>query len=369
MPRHTRIPSLDGLRAVSIVFVLSAHATGTLHYPFHYALDGGLGVRIFFVISGFIITHLMLDEEHQTGSVSLRQFYRRRALRILPPFWCYLATIAILGWIGVFHIQPLPDLIEPLTFTNGFWFWSWRTLWETVHSWSLAIEEHFYLLWPMAFVLLGSRRRRIVILALLLFFGPVMRGWLFDHPTKMTLMWTILGNFDMLGWGCLLALLIDRHPHLIQQIVKWRPWLGRLLAIVVIQYCPLYFWRAFNRVCPPMSSLALSMSAQAIAVAYLIASLTEIRRGILYRVLNNPIAVYIGLWSYSLYLWQQLFLHETSSPRWWEIWPTNIVLAFATAIASYYLIERPMRRFRGPRRSERLIAHENSATSEPMLVL
>jgi peptidoglycan/LPS O-acetylase OafA/YrhL len=368
MSRTPRIPSLDGLRAVSILFVMSSHAAGTAGFPIHFALDGALGVRIFFIISGYIITRLMLDEEARAGRVSLRSFYRRRFLRILPPLWCYLGTIAVLGALGVFRIYPLSDLVEPLTFTNGLWFWPNRSLWQTVHCWSLTIEENFYLLWPTAFLLLGAPRRRLLLLAMLLLAGPPVRGWIFEHPTRSGLMWTILGQFDMLAWGCFLAVASQQYAGVVRRVTRWRPSVGRMAAVAIIQFSPWYFWRAFVRVCPPMSAMALSMSAQAAAITYLIASLVEVRQGLLYRALNSSIAVRVGLWSYSLYLWQQLFLHGSSAPRWWEKWPTNIFVAILLGIASYHLIEQPMQRLKGPRPGERagdVIDAACGATSAP----
>src|SRR5437764_10948892 len=105
-PGGLRIPSLDGLRAVSILFVLAGHLSGTQGFPtLPHALSGNLavfGVRVFFVISGFLITSLLLDEESRTGTVSLRRFYFRRTMRIFPPFYTYVACIALasaLGWV------------------------------------------------------------------------------------------------------------------------------------------------------------------------------------------------------------------------------------------------------------------------------
>src|SRR5205823_7501140 len=99
--RETRIPSLDGFRAVSIIMVVLHHATKTALFPpqltaaLKYAINGNLGVRIFFVISGLLITSLLLKEEDQRGKISLPLFYERRAARILPVYWTYILTVFV----------------------------------------------------------------------------------------------------------------------------------------------------------------------------------------------------------------------------------------------------------------------------------
>ena len=145
-PQHVnRLPSLDGLRAVSIVLVLGAHLTGTRYYPvpdswvFHEYAQ--LGVRIFFVISGFLITSLLLKEREKTGRVDLRGFYRRRFYRIMPVAYLYMLTVAITAW----GTLPVRDIAGAFTYTINF---NTHATWLLGHFWSLANEEQFYLLWP-----------------------------------------------------------------------------------------------------------------------------------------------------------------------------------------------------------------------------
>jgi len=143
-----RLPSLDGWRALSILMVLGAHTTHTTGFPeelrplFLWVFDGALGVRFFFCISGFLITYLMLQEAERTGRMSLRDFYVRRTLRILPVYFLYLAVL-----LGLQCTTPLKltagEWAASLTFTADFASGQWLN----GHLWSLAVEEQFYLLW------------------------------------------------------------------------------------------------------------------------------------------------------------------------------------------------------------------------------
>jgi peptidoglycan/LPS O-acetylase OafA/YrhL len=151
-----QIPSLDGLRAVSFLVVFAAHA-GLEVVP------GGFGVTVFFFLSGYLITTLMRVEAERTGHVSLKHFYLRRALRILPPFYIVLTAataLAEIGFLGDTRPQLRPVLSQVLHFTN-YWIAAhgWRGIAPgTGVYWSLAVEEHFYLLFPAVFLALSRLR-------------------------------------------------------------------------------------------------------------------------------------------------------------------------------------------------------------------
>lgn len=149
-PRH--IPSLDGLRALSILLVIVLHTLlrhslyKFIPFPLRLLGNGALGVFIFFVISGYLITTLLLREQQATSAISLRSFYLRRAFRILPPLYAYLLFLAILGVTGHLPGMNLRELLTALTLTRNY---AHNVgLWAMEHLWSLCIEEQFYLLWP-----------------------------------------------------------------------------------------------------------------------------------------------------------------------------------------------------------------------------
>ena len=148
------IPSLDGLRAVSICLVLLAHASWFLPVwltrtsPFRYIVGSGTnGVAAFFVVSGFLITSLLLNEQQKTGSISLKRFYFRRTLRIFPPYYAFM--LVMLGLWATHFVNLDPAAVKAaLTYT-----WALIPLQQEsgliAHCWSLSIEELFYLLWPL----------------------------------------------------------------------------------------------------------------------------------------------------------------------------------------------------------------------------
>jgi peptidoglycan/LPS O-acetylase OafA/YrhL len=166
----SKIPYLDGLRGYSILTVVIAHCLQSVHLP-QWLMpakllfgNGVLGVDIFFAISGFLITTLLLREWQQSGSISLRAFYERRVARIFPAAYTYIAIIAVLAMIGVVQIR------WDAFFAASFFTWNYGTLLNLFagskdiqlfnHFWSLSLEEQFYLLWPGCLLLFGPQRSR-----------------------------------------------------------------------------------------------------------------------------------------------------------------------------------------------------------------
>lgn len=152
----TRLPSLDGLRAVSIALVFLGHLSGTKGFPNLVQIGdyAHLGVVAFFVISGFLITRLMLLEHAKFGDVSLRLFYARRALRLLPAAYTYTLCVGLMWAAGFIQLHSR-DMWHVLTYTVNYQI---DRSWDFGHLWSLSVEEQFYLLWPFMFVLFKPKR-------------------------------------------------------------------------------------------------------------------------------------------------------------------------------------------------------------------
>lgn len=156
---HARLSSLDGLRAISIALVIFEHLRRTRGYTLgdlnaYFGDYGRLGVTVFFVISGFLITTLLLRERERRGSISLKGFYLRRAVRIFPAFLAFMAFIIVaheMGWIQLNRY----DLVSAFTYTVNY---HPGRSWYIGHLWSLSVEEQFYLLWPLALVVLSRTR-------------------------------------------------------------------------------------------------------------------------------------------------------------------------------------------------------------------
>lgn len=349
----THISSLDGLRAVSIGLVIVAHAAATagapawLDRPMITSL-GNVGVRFFFVISGFLITTLLLRDLDRYGQVRLELFYARRALRILPAFACYVAVMWTLYLAGVidlnFHVptrqhvdSAIPDLLHAITFTANY---SHDYNWYFNHLWTLSVEEQFYLLWPFTLYFLGLRRGLIVGCAILLI-APLIRLAMFSFGSgpEIALSREFQAVADALATGCLAAILHNRLTGnaFFAGLVRW-PAIPIGGALVAFGYGAALVSRP--------AAYVFGQTAANIGIVLLIQHVVRHPEGWASRVLNTRPFVAVGVLSYSLYLWQEPFLYFLPRTTWATSFPQNIVLAFAAALASYFIVERPMLRLK-----------------------
>ncbi|HEY2516738.1 MAG TPA: acyltransferase, partial [Polyangiaceae bacterium] len=201
----SRIPSLDGLRAISITLVLLFHMAGTRNSPFdgntHFSL-AEMGVRVFFVISGFLITSILTSEIKKRGRISLGKFYFRRALRLFPAFYAFLAVVLLLVNLGLAEIKPW-DVLAAVGYAMNY---HPDHAWVFGHCWSLAVEEQFYFLWPAVLGLLGVRRG-IGFAAVYLALAPVIRvvEWHFFPAWRVGIGQTFPTIADAIATGCVLA--------------------------------------------------------------------------------------------------------------------------------------------------------------------
>ena len=348
------LPSLDGLRAISIALVLLGHLSGTRGFA---TLDLGigdyahLGVIVFFVISGFLITRLMLLERIRNGRVSLKLFYERRALRLFPASYTFIACVCLLSIAGVFHLRPT-DIWHAVTYTVNYLPNRGK---QIGHLWSLSVEEQFYLIWPLTFVLMGPRRAGWVAFGVVLF-GPCARfgDWLFLRGTPYHDLEMFPMVADSLAMGCLLAKLSGWLETKNWYLQLFRPAysIGLVALILVI-----------NRYMGYSVVSVFGSSIINLALAVLIHRCVYHARDAVGRVLNwKPIA-FVGVLSYSLYLWQQLFLNRESS-AWENTFPQNLAFAIAAALASYFLLEKPLlklrSRLRAPGTSEQVPASSST---------
>lgn len=331
-----RIPSLDGLRAVAIALVIVSHYCREVNWGDSFGL-GSLGVRVFFIISGYLITDLLLNELDQHGCINLPRFYFRRTIRIFPAFYFYVACmllISALGWGTLSFRAALPAL----TYTSNYFGPSVHGLIR--HTWSLATEEQFYLIWPAVLAMSGRRRGLLVLLALLVL-APLSGHLLsqcFGHP--------IPAFFNgPIGIGCLLSI---ARGYLHKRVLYLR-WVhsvaGLLLPLVILASSLEVLHRDGAR--DAVSSLVANVS-----IALWLDQAVVNARGPIGSVLNNPIVVYIGALSYSIYLWQQPFLGITNALSLngrAELLVAPIAKLGAIVVctaASYYLVERSMLRMR-----------------------
>jgi peptidoglycan/LPS O-acetylase OafA/YrhL len=360
LPRQ--IPSLDGLRGTAIALVIFGHACAThlapafLDRPFLTSL-GNVGVRLFFVISGFLITTLLLRDIEQHGQIRLRTFYLRRTLRIFPAVFFYIGVIWLLYLAGLIDLtfklgsrqyveSAVPDLIHAITFTQNY---NHDYNWYFNHLWSLSVEEQFYLLWPFTLFFLGARRGFIVGIVILLA-APIIRGamYLFGSGPEIALSREFQAVADALATGCVFALMHNRlseNTAYVGFIQRWA--IPVAIILVALGYGIAFMSR-------PLAYVFGGTFAN-IGMVLLLQNIVRYPDQLVGQICNFKPLAWIGVLSYSLYLWQQPFLYFGSS-AWVCSFPQNIFLAFAAAMASYFVIEKPFLRLK-----EKMSATANAA--------
>ena len=329
-----RVPSLDGLRAVSIALVFAHHVAGTPGSVMpaslaNYLALGELGVRVFFVISGYLITGLLLQELNQHETIRLGRFYFRRTMRIFPPYYAFVLALAVGQATGLLGLLS-GDILHAFTYTSNY---HPIRSWYTGHTWSLGVEEQFYLLWP-AVLLLAGRRRGMMVAASMLLLCPMIR---LAESQLLPQFESGLGHrfetmADALAVGCLLAGLRDRliRQPLYSRLLKSR-FFVLVPAIVILTNLMHDHWRPF---------IAVGFTVMNVGIALTVDWCVTNHQGRIGRFLNARPVVYVGIISYSLYLWQQLFLNRSGESV-VNIFPLNLMLAILAALVSFYLIERP----------------------------
>jgi peptidoglycan/LPS O-acetylase OafA/YrhL len=349
-----RIPTLDGLRAVSILAVLVGHVAGTAGFPTQATavianpiVDiAYLGVRVFFVISGFLITGILVNEHRRSGGISLRRFYLRRTVRIFPAYYTFIVGVVVLSAVGLAHVTA-SDIVRAVTYTINY---DNGRSWDVGHLWSLAVEEQFYLLWPITLALVGLSRGVKVAIAVI-FLAPIFRTVEFlALPDARPLIGnTFETTADAIAMGCVLALMLDR--------LVLRAWFRRVIASRWIIPALLLVGLALN--VRTNTGVVIGTTLTNLAVALVVARCVLRPNGLAGRFLRLRPLVVIGVLSYSIYLWQQLFLDRTA-PGPITTFPLNLVLVAVAAVASYTLVERPWLR-RRPRLEARLLPASGNA--------
>lgn len=318
---------------------------------------GKVGVRVFFVISGFLITKLLIEEARRHRGVSIRAFYVRRAFRILPAFIVYLGVVAPLGALGWADL-PSNDLVHAVTYTTNF---DVERTWLVSHIWSLSVEEHYYLAWPIAFALLRPRAAFRVALATCIL-SPLARYGVYKGlPEHLdSLVWQATPCvIDSIATGCLLAYV--RDPEVRADVGGVAVSFDRALAftrrsaLTYLLLIPAFFTYLLETRPTIWTLFAVSFSNLAF-VAVIDRAVTS-QTDPFGRLLVNRTVERVGVLSYSLYLWQQLFLRQSAvdGPGVWAVlcsFPLNIVLALVCAHFSFELVERRLLR-RRPRWADR----------------
>jgi peptidoglycan/LPS O-acetylase OafA/YrhL len=314
-----RIPSLDGLRAISIVMVMLGHLVKWKHVsiPVVHAY-GALGVHVFFVLSGYLITNLLLEEHERSSSISLRNFYMRRAFRIFPAAFVFLAVVVGLYWreMSWTHVAAAVFYVANMDVTRP---------WIFGHLWSLSIEEQFYLLWP--FTLKRLYRYRVAILICVFIATPVFRTLMYALKSRGALAGSLPSVADQLAIGCLLAIFAKRLPR----IPAWVAFVMTLAAVLIP-------WYPATTPTRTVFMLFILRPLLHVSIAGIVLHVIQVP----YIALNWGPVAWLGKISYSLYLWQELFCSNANLHYGYVL----VLPAVGCACLSYYLVEQPMLRVR-----------------------
>ncbi len=331
------LPALDGLRAVAVSVVIAYH----LGFP----ISGDLGVTGFFVLSGFLITRLLLAELDKTGGIDLGRFYLRRSARIFPAYFAFLAGSALLDavrgepWPGQL---VLAGALYAVNYYNAFHGHEG----PIAHAWSLAVEEQFYLLWPLGLLLLWRLPRPWIgpALGTLVLGSMAWRSWCF-HGLGLGPQYVYNAfetRMDALALGCLLAVLLrqDRWCRVAEGLAPGAGW--PLLTIALVGLSRGLGSRPYH--------YAVGFTVDAALLALLMTQLLVLAGRPGWAWLDWGPMRWLGRISYPLYLWHLLGTglgRRLPGPESLQAL-AGILVSIGLAAASWYLIERPVLRLRGP---------------------
>jgi len=342
------LPGLDGWRALAVILVILDHCQPLPSFFHPLQSRGTLGVEIFFAISGLLICTRLLAEEARYGKISIGNFYIRRAFRILPASALYLGILTLLGAAAIIPFERSSWLASLFFYRNYYSYFCgvYATGWFTAHFWSLSVEEHFYFLLPS--ILLFFPRTRQWILAVL---SVISLGWLYYYAANTSenilnvAYWSQRTEFRL---ACLLIpalfALALVNPRFKQKATRFLPaWLGLILMLACLSHNVLEFLASFSSFA--VGLLWLTALKSTLFPLILISTILH-PRSFLTRFLELSPLRFVGRISYSLYLWQTLFLtrditfaaypiHVLEHPA------IGIACTFACAIASYYFVETP----------------------------
>ncbi|RWY55499.1 acyltransferase family protein [Mucilaginibacter gilvus] len=338
--QQSHFPELDGLRGLAILLLLMVHF-GFNYYLRHYgvSISSTTSAHIFFVLSGFLITTLLLKEKLRNGRISLKYFYIRRALRILPVAWLFLIVLIGLNRFLYLHI-PVADFIASLLFFKNF---PMRNEPYTAHFWSLAVEEQFYFSFP---ILLAINTRWYTILSLSIvilvplacIIGGLQLDWLSNNPVLHFIIRCCRYAFwkgpIIILIGSLFSILIFKGIIKPEKI-KAHYLLSTILVIVAIvihRQTSLFYTKYVSEY---LSALLVGI-AMVISISH---------KDFLSKLLSTAFLTTMGVLSYSIYIWQELFIGVKAFQPWMQyftllpMWGVILVkLAFLAIIVSFSFI-------------------------------
>jgi peptidoglycan/LPS O-acetylase OafA/YrhL len=351
-----RWPALDGLRALAVVLVMFNHLDLSGIFG-----GGSIGVDIFFVLSGFLITTLLIGEFEKTDRINFGAFYARRALRLLPALAAVIVVavllVTLVHELHLFKSETLTTLPFVIFFV-GNWarVFDFNALGVLAHTWSLGIEEQFYLVWPLLFVLLAARRRRELVALVLTGIAGLVMVYRFvllsmgQHP--WSLYFRTDTHCDGLLIGCALAFWLasgKMASPVVERLFRWATVPALLIILFISELIDNNDPKQFHFM------VAYGLGVSVLCSAVLIANQVTSPLPELASILKAPIVVWIGRRSYGLYLWHFLIYrsvgsffrehHPTNTDRITEL-ALKVGISFIVAAISYKVIEMPALRLK-----------------------
>lgn len=356
-PDPVRLPALDGIRALAVVAVLAFHTSAA------WASGGSLGVDVFFVLSGFLITSLLLSEAGRTGSVRLRWFYARRALRLFPALLVMLAAAALYAVLAPHPVATnglTAGIVGSALYVSDFQAATGHVpvLGLVEHTWSLSIEEHFYLVWPVVLLLVLRRRgsddrsgsrssrgagRLALVAAALTVVSAALPVLLWRGQTSVRrLYYAPDTRAQQLLIGCLLAVaLAYGSPALRGRLTRVCTAAAPAALVALLLMVVFGSWRS------PTYYLG-GMTVVALLAAVLVTAVVTSPGAPLTRLLAWRPLVGLGRISYGLYLWHWPVYLVLNSPflglSYWPTQAVRVAVALALALTSYGVVEKPFLR-------------------------
>ena len=334
-------PHLDGLRGAAIILVILAHI------GFGRVIPGGFGVSLFFFISGLLITGLLINEFNSSNTINLKNFYLRRVIRLYPAlvFMTVLSVILLL----IYHsrVQLLAILSSLFYFANYYYSYfkppatnGFDDIFNIV--WSLSIEEHFYLVFPVLFYLLYRSGNKLLYLSLVVCLCAfvyryyILNTGINDYAATMRIYVVTEARVDSIMWGCIAALLIYKNP------AKWyiniirSPW-SLFIGIIIILSPAVFSNRLFAE--------SFRFTRQSLGFMFIVPCIGYLaQNSIIRKIFEHNVLVFIGKLSYSLYLFHWVAVtvanhyFKFATPVWLCL---MLSLTILLSLTSYYLVERP----------------------------
>lgn len=344
-----QIQSLDGIRAISCLFVIIGHFSylfsgyfnqvfGPLFGPvITYSIGNQYtGVTFFFVLSGFLITNILIDEFRLKGEVSYRNFFMKRLFRIFPAYYFYFILIFIFLYYSKIVPYTNQDLISAITYTYNYY--SDLNPWFMGHFWSLAVEEQFYLIWPILFIL-TYKKFGIKVPILIIFASPLIRiltYYIFEESRGRISIMTHT-RFDCLLFGCAFAFCFKNN-----YFEKFNSIITKFKLHFISAFHILFFSRLLQMKFQGKYVMTVGYSLDAFAMCILIVYLV-MNTNLVTKFFNLPIFVHIGTLSYSLYLWHIPFAWSGLGSSYLV---PRIIAVYFCALFSFLFIESPFMNLR-----------------------